>query len=120
MKNNKKILNYMLVTFDVLVTLFLFVISIIMLVTMPKTSAELNAATGFIGYLQKNPTVYLFAFVLPLFILLIVNVLYLIFYIKKLNEKNKVKLNDLTAEEKEKLKAELLSDVLSKDQSKKK
>lgn len=87
---------------------------------MPKTSAELNQATGFIGYLQKNPTVYLFAFVLPLFVLLLVNVLYLIVYIKKLNEKAKVKLNDLTPEEKERLKAELLSDVANnKDDSKK-
>lgn|SRR5574344_1752529 len=120
MKNNRKVLNYVLITLDVLVTLFLFVISIIMLVTMPKTSAELNAATGFIGYLQKNPTVYLFCFVLPLFILLIVNVLYLIFYIKKLNEKSKVQLNDLTPEEKEKLKAELLSDVMTKDDKNKK
>lgn len=119
MKNKRKILNYILITLDVIITLGLFGISIIMLITMPKTSTELTAATGFIGYLQKNPTVYLFAFVLPLFILLLLNVLYLIFYIKKLNEKAKVKLNDLTPEEKEKLKAELLRDVADKDDLKK-
>jgi len=111
---SKKILNYTLIAADVALTLFLFVVSIIMLATMPKDKTALEQATGFIGYLQKNPLVYLYAFVIPLFALLIVNVIYLVIYIKKTNEKKKVQLKDLSEEEKARLKAELLKDVNDK------
>ena len=78
---------------------------------MPKDKAGLEAATGFIGYLQKNPTVYLYAFVLPLFVLLVLNVIYLILFIRKNTEKKKVELKDLSPEEKAKLKEALIKDL---------
>jgi len=100
-----------LLVLDIAITISLFVISIIMLATMPKDKAGLEAATGFIGYLQKNPTVYLYAFVLPLFVLLVLNVIYLILFIRKNTEKKKVELKDLSPEEKAKLKEALIKDL---------
>lgn len=85
-----------------------------MLATMPATIDPNVPATGFIDYLQKNTGVYLGCFVVPLFVLLIVNVLWLLFFVKKNNEKKQVALNDLSPEEKEKLRQELLKDLSAK------
>ena len=112
MKNpkSKRILFITLFCLDVVITIFLFIVSIIMLATMPKDKSSINAAT-FIGYLQANPTVFLLAFVIPLFILLAANVAILIWYVRKSNKAKQVKLNDLSDEEKEALRKELMKDL---------
>lgn len=115
---NKKPLIITLIALDVGITVFLFVLSIIMLAqTAGKTAAEIEAATGFIGYLQQHPLVYGLTCVVPLFILLAFNIIFLVIYVKKTAKKEPVKVNDLTDEQKEALRQELLKDL--QNQSKK-
>ena len=113
-KNVKKGLLIGGIVLDVGITVFLLVVSIIMLATMPKNSIEMSEAIDtngpFIGYLQQNPTVYLFTCVVPLFLLLGVNVVGLVMYIKKAG-KTKATLAELSDEQKDALKAELLKDL---------
>ena len=113
-KNVKKGLLIGGIVLDVGITVFLLVVSIIMLATMPKNSIEMSEAIEmngpFIGYLQKNPTVYLFTCVVPLFLLLGLNIVGLVMYIKKAG-KTKATLAELSDEQKDALKAELLKDL---------
>ena len=106
----KKILYISLFSLDIVLTLFLFIVSIIMIATMPKSSVEINTKT-FIGYLQGHPTVFLLSVVVPLFILLAINIIILVKFVKKQSEKKKVGLSDLSEEEKEALRKELLKDI---------
>ena len=106
----KKILLIALFALDLCLTVFLFVVSIIMIATMPKSKNAIDTST-FIGYLQANPEVFLLAFVVPLFLLLALNVVILIMYIRKTNKAKQVKLNELSAEEKEALRKELMKDL---------
>ena len=115
MTKNKKILILSGIGVDVAITIFLFIISIIMIATMPKTASDAQTRTGFIGYLQNHPTVYLCAFVIPLFVLLAGNIVLLFLYVKKsAPKKEKVELNELSDEQKEALKKELLKDIENK------
>ena len=114
---NQNVKNGLLIggiVLDVGITVFLLVVSIIMLATMPKNSIEMSEAIEtngpFIGYLQQNSTVYLFTCVVPLFLLLGVNVVGLVMYIKKAG-KTKATLAELSDEQKDALKAELLKDL---------
>ena len=69
MSNKKKILLGVAFTLDAALTIALFVISIIMLVTMPKTQTDFIIAQqtpGLIPYLQTHSTIYLVSCVLPL------------------------------------------------------
>ena len=115
----KKILFIALFALDIAVTVFLFVVSIIMIATMPDFPTEIDKTT-FIGFLQANPTIFLLAFVLPLFLLLAGNVIILIMYIRKTNQKKKVQLNELSEEEKEALRKELMQDLASPKEEEKK
>lgn len=108
-KNLKKGLIIAGITVDVAVTIFLFVVSIIMLATMPESKNEIDT-TKFIGYLQGNPTVYLVACVIPLFALLILNICLLALYVKKASKKAVV-LEDLSEAQKEAIRKELLKDM---------
>ena len=109
---NKKPLWIILISLDVAITVALFVISIIMLAsTVGKTSADIAQAEGFIGFLQKNPTIYLVGFVVPLFVLLAANVIGLVLYVRHSTKKEPVKVNDLSEAQKEALRAELLKDL---------
>ena len=114
----KKILFITLFALDIALTVFLFVVSIIMIATMPDLPTEIDKNT-FIGYLQANPTVFLIAFVVPLFLLLGANIFILVKYVKKSNEKKKVQLNELSEEEKEALRKELMKDLASNQEEKK-
>ena len=117
----KKVLFIALFCLDIALTIALFVISIIMLATMPS-AAELAAMTGnegMIQFFQKNPTVFLVAIVLPLFLLLFANIAILVWYVKKVNKPKEAKLSELTDEEKEKLKQELMKDLLANQEKKK-
>ncbi len=117
MKDKKKILWISLGTLDVLITGFLFVIHIIMLTNvMGRSAAEVQAyaqnGKGLIPYLIGHLTLYLWLFVIPLFVILAANIIILVMYVKKKAGKpEQVKVSDLSDEEKEKLKAELLKDL---------
>ena len=106
---NKKPLIISLVVLDLAITIALFVISIIMLAKTIGSNGKV--AEGFIGYLQTHTTVYFFAFVLPLFLLLAANIIGLVIYVKKTTKKEPVKVQDLSAEQKEALRQELLRDL---------
>ena len=117
MKKYKKPLIIALVALDFAITVFLFVLSIIMLAKMgahpnnPKAAAA--DSSGMIKYFIENPTVYLVTCVIQLFVLLAVNIVGLVIYVKKTSKKEPAKLDDLSAEQKEALRQELLKDLQS-------
>ena len=111
---NKKPLFIALVSLDVIITIALFAISIIMLANVSKTSAERAAMPeGFVRWLvyELKPWQYGVFFVVPLFILLAVNIVGLVIYVKKTTKKEPVQVGDLTDEQKEALRQELLRDL---------
>ena len=113
-KRGKKILTYSLLGLDAALTIFLFVVSIIMIVrSVTMTPAQIQVATGFIAYLQNHTTFYLCLFVIPLFLLLAANIVALVMYLKK-DQHKQVKMSDLTEEQKEALKKQLLEDLTKK------
>ena len=115
----KKPILIALIAVDVAVTVFLFTISIIMLAkTAGKTANEIQNATGFIGYLQNHPLVYGLAFVVPLFLLLAGNIIGLVIYVKKTSQNKPVEVNDLSDEQKEALRQELLKELQGGDKEK--
>ena len=115
MKNLKKPLKVLIIAgiaLDVAITVFLFVVSIIMLAkTAGKSANEIQNATGFIGYLQNHPLIYGLAFVVPLFVLLAGNIIGLVIYVKRTSENKPVQVNDLSDEQKEALRQELLKEL---------
>ena len=115
MNNTKKILLFAGLAVDVGITIFLFVISILILAKVIPASTlneAVNNSKGLIKYLLQNPTVYLVAFVIPLFVLLAGNVVGLIIYVKKTSGKAApAQLDDLSEEQKEALRQELLKDL---------
>ena len=115
MKKSTRLLLICGIAIDVSATLFFFVISIIMLAKIGKygdpEQAALNAK-GLILYLLQHTTLYFWAFVFPLFILLAGNIVALVFYVKKTSAKPEpAKLDDLSEEQKEALRQELLRDL---------
>lgn len=109
---NKKVLYLVLIALDVIITVSLLVISIIMLSqTIGHTASEIATHTGFIGYLQNHTTFYFCLFVLPLFILLAVNIIGLVIYVKRSTKAEPVQLNELSNEQKELLKKQILKDL---------
>lgn len=109
---NKKPLYICLVALDVIVTIFLFVVSIIMLANVSKSAGERANLTGFVGWLVNlKPWIYGIAFVVPLFILLAGNIIGLVLYVRRSTKKEPVKVNDLSEEQKEALRKELLKDL---------
>ena len=112
---NKKVLFIALIALDLALTIFFLVISIIMLAeTVGKTPAEImaNADNGLIGYLQNHTNVYGVGFVVPLFVLLALNIVGLVIYVKKTSKSEPTQLNDLSEEQKEALRQELLKDLM--------
>lgn len=113
--NKKKVLLICGVSLDVAVTIFLFVLSIIMLANAGKSDAERQAMTGFVGWLVNlEAWVYGVSFVVPLFILLAANVIGLVIYVRNNTKKEPVKVDDLSDEQKEALRKELLKDLSDK------
>ena len=114
---NKRALWISLIALDVALTIFLFVIHIIMFANVLKdqqSGATSPSGTGLIGFLQNNLGVYLGAFVVPTFVVLAANIVGLVFYVRRQTKKEPVKVDDLTDEQKEALKAELLKDLQDK------
>ena len=122
MKNYKKPLFIGLIALDIAITIFLFVISIIVLVTM-ASSQNLNEAieksSGLIKFLLQNRTLYGVLFVIPLFVILAGNIIGLVFYVRKTTKKEPAKLEDLSDEQKEALRQELLKDLQGVSEEKK-
>ena len=116
MKKFKKPLIIAGLVLDVGVTIFLFVISIMILAKVIP-AATLNEAINasrnmpLIHFLLLNPTIYLVGFVIPLFVLLALNVVGLIIYVKKTSGVKPAQLDDLSEEQKEALRQELLKDL---------
>jgi len=119
--NKKKVLFISLVSLDVAITLFLSVISIIMLalVAIKKDVTAIQARTDFLGYLARTPGVFMGAFVVPLFLLLVANIIATVFYVNKKSkeqaknvkqEDTKISYNDLTSEQKDQLLEELIAE----------
>ena len=75
---------------------------------------EMSKGEGLIPFLIGHLAVYGFAFVLPLFLVLAANIVGLVIYLRKNLKNDKVTVNDLSEEEKEALKKELLKDLESK------
>ncbi len=113
---SKKALFISLFCLDMAITVFLFVVSIIMIVKTPKTKADIDPNT-FIGYFQANPTVFLLAIVVPEILLLATNIIILVMYLRKTSKK-KVQLNELSADEKEALRKQLLADLAKQEEPK--
>lgn len=113
--NSKKALWISLGAVDILITGFLFVIHILMLVhIVGKTPEQVQAyanGSGLIAYLIGHLTLYLCLFVIPLFLILAANIVLLVIYVKKQTKKEQVKVSDLSEEEKQKLKEELLKEL---------
>lgn len=109
---NKKPLFITLIALDVVITVALFVISIIMLANVGKTAQEIDKLPAFVKWLVRlDPLVYGLAFVVPLFLLLAANIIGLVIYVRKTTKREPVQVGDLTEEQKEALKAELLKDL---------
>ncbi len=101
---------------DVGVTIFLFVISILILSkVIPAATLEeaMNNSRNMplIHFLLGHQTIYLVLFVIPLFVLLALNVVGLIIYVKKTSGVKPAQLDDLSEEQKEALRQELLKDL---------
>ena len=115
MKNYKKPLLITLIALDFALTVFLFVISIIMIATIAKydNNPQVAAAesSGMIAFFIKNPNVFLGVVVIPLFVLLAANIVGLVIYVRKTAKKEPAKLDDLSDEQKEALRQELLKDL---------
>lgn len=117
--NQKKILYIACISIDVIITVALLVISLMMLIksgTLTSNELALIKANGgegygFIGYLIAHTTTYFCGFVLPLFILLAINIVGLVIYVRKETKKEPVKVNDLSDEQKEALRREILADL---------
>ena len=112
--NAKKALIIAGLTVDVIVTIVLFIFSILILIKMPDSKYEIDPNT-FLGWFQKEPLRILLLDVLPLALLLVLNVTISIWYIKKTSkkeEKKVVSLNDLSDEEKAALKQKILQEMM--------
>ncbi len=110
--NSKKALLIAAIVLDAVITIALLVISIVMLAeTVGKSAADIQNGTGFINYLQKHTTFYFCLFVLPLFILLALNIVGLVFYVRKTSKNEPVKVTDLSDAQKEELKKQILADL---------
>lgn len=118
-KTLKKCLIFTGIGIDVAATIFLLVVAIIMLATMPSAEdvqlhpeAVIETRGAFIGNLQLNSSLYFFSCVLPLIILFVGNIVGLFFYVRYIG-KRKAQLADLSDDQKEALKAELLKELSS-------
>ena len=123
MKKPKLGLIVCCIAIDFLTTVFLFSISLIMIVLVGKYGVREapNHATGLILFLLRNTTIYFWGFVFPLFMLLAANIIGLVFYVKKTSAKENAptKLDDLSEEQKEALRQELLKDLMKDTQNNK-
>lgn len=113
MKNpkTKKILFIALFAVDIAITVFLFVVSILLLINMPANIVEAANKPEFYKFFYNNEWAIPVIVVVPLFVLLGLNIFALFMYVKKTSANKKVKLNELSDAEKEALRQELMRDL---------
>ena len=115
MKKYKKPLLIALVVLDVAIITFFLVVSIMLLTVVLRyqTPAERIAhSDGLIkAILQMNKWASLCVFVIPIFIILAGNIVGLMLFVRKTTKKEPAKIEDLTDEQKEELRQELLRDL---------
>lgn len=113
--NKKKILWIILGVLDIAVVIFFFVVHIVMLSNVigknSEQIAKFASGDGLFAFLAGHIDIYGYAFVIPLFVVLAANIIGLVIYIRKTTKKQQVTVKDLTDEEKEALKKELLKDL---------
>ena len=122
MKKYKKPLLIALVVLDVAVITFFLVLSIMILITVTQYKNQAVAhSTGLVkAILQLPPVGSFFAFVLPMFLVLAGNIVGLMLYVRKTTKKEPAKLDDLSDEQKEALRQELLKDLQGNSEENKK
>ena len=113
--DKKKILWIALGVVDIAVVVFFFVVHIVMLSNVvgktPEQIAEFAQGSGLFAFLAGHIDIYGYAFVIPLFVVLAANIVGLVIYIRRSTKKQEITINDLSEEEKEALKKELLKDL---------
>ena len=123
MKKYKKPLFIGLIALDFAITVFLFVVSIIMLVKLARYPNQPQVAANHSGAMIRffilNPNAFLGICVIPLFVLLAANIVGLVFYVRKTSKSEPAKLDDLSEEQKEALRQELLKDLQGGSEEKK-
>ncbi len=122
MKKYKKPLLIALVVLDVALIAFFLVLSIMILVTVTKYKNEAVAhSSGLVqAILKLKPAVSFVVFVLPMFLVLAGNIVGLMLYVRKTTKKEPAKLEDLSDEQKEALRQELLKDLQGNTEENKK
>ena len=123
MKKYKKPLLIALVVLDVALITFFLVVSIMVLVASTKYKGEaVNHTEGLIQAIiklgNKNQFLSFLAFVAPMFLLLAANIVGLMVYVRKTTKKEPAKISDLSEEQKEALRQELLKDLQSPEEKK--
>ena len=122
MKKYKKPLLIALVVLDVALITFFLVVSIMVLVTVSKYKNEaVSHSSGLIqAILKMNQWASFFAFVVPMFLVLAGNIVGLMLYVRKTSKKEPAKIEDLSEEQKEALRQELLKDLQGNTEENKK
>lgn len=115
MKKYKKPLLIAVVVLDVALITFFLVVSIMLIATVSKYKTPENAlanTTGLIhGILAMGKWPSFFAFVVPMFLVLAANIVGLMLFVRKTTKKEPAKIEDLSEEQKEALRQELLKDL---------
>lgn len=115
MKKYKTPLLIAVVVLDVALITFFLVVSIMLIATVSKYKTPENAlanTTGLIhGILAMGKWPSFFAFVVPMFLVLAANIVGLMLFVRKTTKKEPAKISDLSDEQKEALRQELLKDL---------
>ena len=124
MKKYKKPLLIALVVLDVALIAFFLVVSIMVLAASVKYKDQaVNNTEGLIKAIlelgRKSQVGSFFAFVAPMFILLAANIVGLMMFVRKTTKKEPAKISDLSEEQKEALRQELLRDLQGNKEEKK-
>ena len=122
MKKYKKPLLIALVVLDVALIAFFLVLSIMILVAVNQYKNDAAAhTTGLVqAILKLKPAVSFVVFVIPMFLVLAGNIVGLMLYVRKTTKKEPAKLEDLSDEQKEALRQELLKDLQGNTEENKK
>ncbi len=115
MKKYKKPLIIGLVVLDVALITFFLVVSIMLITvaTKYKTQNEMlvNSSGLVHAILAMGRWPSFFAFVVPMFLVLAANIVGLMLFVRKTTKKEPAKISDLSDEQKEALRQELLKDL---------
>lgn len=106
---------------DVALTVFLLIVSICMVAMLPSNGGLLPESAGMIGYLQNHLVLFGCVVVLPLFLLLVVNIIGTVYFVSKekkqsapVSQSKASSLDDLSEAQKEELKKMIIADLQSK------